>query len=151
MPKRANGGFTLIELVLVITILGILAVAALPSFINVSTQARQSSMAGVVGAVRSGISLFRANDLVVTGPPGRYPGQGGATAMDVALAGSTAGPANLFFTGVLQQGLTDGTWAKGATANDYVYTIGGGQSCTYAYSSATGAFTGVGAGGATCP
>lgn len=151
MVRKNSKGFTLIELVLVITILGILAVAALPSFINVSTQARQSSMSGVVGAVRSGVGLFRSNDLVSVGPPGRWPGQGGATAMDAAAAGSTAGPANLFFGGVLQQGIADGTWTKGVDANTYIYTIGAGVTCTYTYAPATGTLTGVGAGGAVCP
>lgn len=151
MHRHNKGGFTLIELVLVITILGILAVAALPSFINVSTQARQSSMAGVVGAARSGIGLFRANDLVAIGPPGRYPGQGGATAMDAAAASSTAGPANPFFANILQQGVTDAQWAKGASTDVYVYTIGTGVTCTYTYTPAAGTFSGVGAGGAVCP
>src|SRR3989338_10493082 len=121
MNKRhKKGGFTLIELVLVITILGILAVAALPSFIDVSTQARQSSMAGVVGAARSGIGLFRANDLVVNGPPGIYP-----VTLDAAAAGSTAGPANLFFGNILQQGVSDTAWSKdGADPLIYNFTDG---------------------------
>lgn len=141
MTHRKKGGFTLIELVLVITILGILAVAALPQFINISTQARTSSMAGVVGAVRSGIGLFRSNDLVTVGPPGRYPGQGGATAMDAAIAGSTAAPANLFFTGVLQQGIADGAWTKDAAdANIYIFNDGT-NTYRYTYTPASGSFT----------
>lgn len=133
--KRKNGGFTLIELVLVITILGILAVAALPSFINVSTQARQSSRDGVTGAVRSGVSLFRANDLVVNGPPGVYP-----ATLDAAAAGSTAGPANLFFTSILQQGVADGAWSKGAGVNTYVFNDGT-TTYTYTYTPAAGTFS----------
>lgn len=141
---RHNRGFTLIELVLVITVLGILAVAALPSFINVSTQARQSAMSGVVGAVRTGASLFRANDLVANGPPGVYP-----ATLDAAAAGtqSTAAPE---FGNVLQQPVADAAWSKNA-AGGYVYNLGGGQTCTYTYTAATGAFLGVAAGGATCP
>lgn len=133
--RTRNKGFTLIELVLVITILGILAVAALPSFIDVSTQARQSSRDGVSGAVRSGISLFRANDLVTNGPPGNYP-----ATLDAAAAGSTAGPANLFFTNILQQGIADDAWAKGATAAEYIFDDGT-TTYTYTYTSATGSFT----------
>lgn len=130
-----NKGFTLIELVLVITVLGILAVAALPSFINVSTQARQASMAGVAGAVRSGVALFRANDLVTNGPPGAYP-----AALDAAAAASTSGPANTFFGNILQTGVSDGAWTKGPDVNTYIFNDGT-TAYTYTYVPATGAFT----------
>ncbi len=136
MRIKNNRGFTLIELVLVITILGILAVAALPSFINVSTQARQSARDGVTGAVRAGVGLFRSNDLVVNGPPGNYP-----ATLDAAAAGSTAGPANLFFTGILQQGVAASAWSKDATnANIYIYNDGT-NAFTYTYTPANGTFS----------
>jgi MSHA pilin protein MshA len=59
MPKQ-QGGFTLIELVLVIVILGILAATALPRFSDLSTQARISAVNGLAGSVRSGASIARA-------------------------------------------------------------------------------------------
>ena len=55
-----NAGFTLIELVVVIIILGILAVVALPKFINLSEDAHVSTVAGTGGAFKSGINLARS-------------------------------------------------------------------------------------------
>ena len=131
---KNNKGFTLIELVLVITILGILAVAALPNFINVSTQAKQASRDGVVGAVRSAVALYRANDLVTVGPPGRYP-----TTLDAVADATQAAPATPIFVSILQQGVSDGSWTK-VDATHYTFTDGT-TTFTYTYVPATGAFT----------
>lgn len=133
---RNSRGFTLIELVLVITILGILAVSALPNFINVATQGEQASRDGVVGAIRAGVALFRANDLVTNGPPGVYP----TNAQMDALANATAcSPAAPCFVGVVTNGITDGSWTK-ATASTWTFNDGTTVH-TYTYNAATGAFT----------
>ncbi|MBI4366607.1 MAG: type II secretion system protein [Deltaproteobacteria bacterium] len=131
---RGNRGFTLIELVLVITILGILAVSAMPNFINVATQARQSSRDGVVGAVRAGIALFRANDLVVNGPPGNYP-----AALDAVANGTVCSAAAPCFGNVVTNGITSGSWTK-ATATTWTFNDGT-TTFTYTYASAAGTFT----------
>jgi len=120
--NRNSKGFTLVELVMVIVIVGILAVTAMPKFFNLQNDAKETAEKGVVGAVRSGIYTYFASN------KGVWP-----TALDSAktAACSTSNPC---FTTVLTQGGITSDWTKtgnytyqGPTGSIYTYTVSSGE------------------------
>lgn len=59
-PASIASGFTLIELVIVVVILGLLAVTALPRLLDVTADAEDATVDGVAGGFATGVGLVRA-------------------------------------------------------------------------------------------
>lgn len=61
---KHQAGFTLIELVVVIVILGILAIAAAPKFLNMQGDARESALKGLEAAIKSTAEMVHAKAVI---------------------------------------------------------------------------------------
>ena len=113
-------GFTLIELIMIIVILGILAAVAVPKYFDLQATAKTAAEKGVVGGVRAGIYTYFAQNKA-------YP-----TTLNTAAV--TCAVATPCFDTVLQQGGITSDW----TQSGLIYT--GPAGGTYTYTPATGDF-----------
>jgi MSHA pilin protein MshA len=90
--KAQASGFTLIELVVVITILGILSAFAIPKFIALDSQARVATVNGLGGTVKSAAALARGLDMATSaGATGPVTMEGASVALVNSYPDSTAG------------------------------------------------------------
>jgi len=129
MNMSSQKGFTLIELVLVIAILGILSISALPRFMSLATDAENASKDGVLGAVRSAVVMSRAESMINDGGDGVFP-----ATLDAEAAGECAN----CFSSILSSGISDPSWQK---IDNQTYSFYDGTGAVnYEYDSATGTF-----------
>jgi general secretion pathway protein G len=79
---RAKSGFTLVEILIVVVILGILAAIVIPQFTDASEQAKESSLVSDLQTMRSQIELYKIQH------NSALPGEGGAS-IEQAITGLT--------------------------------------------------------------
>ncbi len=65
-PMNKQAGFTLVELIIVIVILGILAVTAAPRFLNLQGDANASTLEGLQGSIRSGMNIVNGKSIIAS-------------------------------------------------------------------------------------
>ena len=127
--KKAQQGFTLIELVMVIVILGVLAAVAIPKFIDLKSDASTASVNGVAGALSSG-SAINYSIYTAKGTSGSTAGSG-----TVKLVSTCAGTAALLQGGAFPTG--GGTYSA-PTSPFALNAAGDVNACTLTFTPSSG-------------
>ena len=136
-------GFTLIELVMVIVILGILAAFALPKFANLGNDARVSVLKGAAGSVKSAAAIAHSKYLADGKTGGASVVLDGNTTVTMTSAGFPTGDdAGIGTAAQLSNG--DFKITSGATATIQVLNNGNTvPNCQFTYDASTGTVSGL--------
>lgn len=131
---KRSAGFTLIELVIVIIILGILAVTAAPKFLNLQGDARESTLKGMKAAMESSASIVYSKAAIKgleTAPSGSV--SSGSTTINIVNGYPAATSAGIGAT--LE--ISSADWSVSSGTGTYILTPTGAPStCTVTYNQA---------------